>query len=234
MSEQFRSIFILLAHWSGRTNLQSFEMLVMFRMQELQGISSRFSSDWGGNLEGVHEQVLSRRWWDGVVAVEQGWSGAAECISEDVHAGSHLARHHCSGEQLVQLNQFVGRGVKLERNAVQRVPRFHLDDKKTKERTQKSHARHLFTGRHMKDAAAEAERVSTHPAERRNNETVQEKDGNDDCICPKSLHEVRRRLVWRLDVKTHPKGTSETASSGNTNRALCRKFQKYSFNFSFY
>lgn len=41
----------------------------------------------------------------------------------------HLARHHCSGEQLVQLNQFVGRGVKLERNAVQRVPRFHLDER---------------------------------------------------------------------------------------------------------
>lgn len=39
-----------------------------------------------------------------------------------MHGGSHLARHHGSGEQLVQLNQLVGRGVKLERNAVQSVP----------------------------------------------------------------------------------------------------------------
>lgn len=62
-------------------------------------------------------------------------SDAAEYISEGVHGGSHLARHHCSGEQLVQLNQFVGCSVKLERNAVQRVPRFHLDHK-TRERTQ--------------------------------------------------------------------------------------------------
>lgn len=50
-------------------------------------------------------------------------------ISEGVHGGSHLARHHCSGEQLVQLNQLVGCGVKLERNAVQCVSRFHLDHK---------------------------------------------------------------------------------------------------------
>ena len=69
------------------------------------------------------------------VAEGQWWSDAAEYISEGVHGGSHLARHHCSGEQLVQLNQFVGCGVKLERNAVQRVPRFHLDHK-TRERTQ--------------------------------------------------------------------------------------------------
>lgn len=59
----------------------------------------------------------------------------AEHISEGEHGGSHLARHHCSGEQLVQLNQFVGCGVKLECNAVQRVPRFHLEHK-TRERTQ--------------------------------------------------------------------------------------------------
>lgn len=69
------------------------------------------------------------------VAVGQWWSDAAEYISEGVHGGSHLAGHHCSGEQLVQLNQLVGCGVKLERNAVQRVPRFHLDHK-TRERTQ--------------------------------------------------------------------------------------------------
>lgn len=60
-------------------------------------------------------------------------------IGEGVHGGSHLARHHCSGEELVQLNQLVGCGVKLERNAVQRVPRFHLDHK-TRERTEKSHS----------------------------------------------------------------------------------------------
>lgn len=57
--------------------------------------------------------------------------------SEGEHGGSHLARHHCSGEQLVELNQLVGCGVKLERNAVQRVPRFHLD-RKTRERTETS------------------------------------------------------------------------------------------------
>lgn len=57
----------------------------------------------------------------------------AESISEGVHGGSHLARHHSSGEQLVQLNQLVGCGVELECNAVQRVPRFHLDHKTRKE-----------------------------------------------------------------------------------------------------
>lgn len=56
-------------------------------------------------------------------------------MSEGVHGGSHLARHHCSGEQLVQLNQLVGCGVKLERNAVECVSRFHLGHK-TRERTQ--------------------------------------------------------------------------------------------------
>lgn len=55
-------------------------------------------------------------------------------MSEGVRGGSHLARHHCSGEQFVQLNQLVGCGVKLERNAVQCVSRFHLDHK-TRERT---------------------------------------------------------------------------------------------------
>lgn len=44
--------------------------------------------------------------------------------------GSDLAGHHGSGEQLVQLDQLVGRRVKLERDAVQRVPRFHLDHKR--------------------------------------------------------------------------------------------------------
>lgn len=51
-----------------------------------------------------------------------------------VHGGSDLARHHSSGEQLVQLDQLVGRRVKLERDAVQRVPRFHLDHKREERR----------------------------------------------------------------------------------------------------
>lgn len=67
----------------------------------------------------------------------------AESISEGVHGGSHLARHHSSGEQLVQLNQLVGCGVELERNAVQRVPRFHLDHK-TREEDTESHSCFLF------------------------------------------------------------------------------------------
>lgn len=86
-------------------------------------------------------------------AVGQWWSDAAEYISESVHGGSHLARHHCSGEQLVQLNQLVGCGVKLERNAVQRVPRFHLDHK-TRERTEKSRccsgSGHFFIAVHVR------------------------------------------------------------------------------------
>lgn len=77
------------------------------------------------------------------VAVGQWWSDVAEYISEGVHCGSHLARHHCSGEQLVQLNQFVGCCVKLERNAVQRVPRFHLDHRNKREDT-KSHSCRAF------------------------------------------------------------------------------------------
>lgn len=87
-----------------------------------------------------------------MVAVEQRWSDVAEYISEDVLAGSHLAGHHCSGEQLVQLNQFVGRGIKLECNAVQRVPRFHLNEKNKKtEGTGITHAA-LFTKKlQMKD-----------------------------------------------------------------------------------
>lgn len=48
----------------------------------------------------------------------------------NVHGGSDLARHHSPGEQLVQLDQLVGRRVKLERDAVQRVPGFHLDHRK--------------------------------------------------------------------------------------------------------
>lgn len=81
----------------------------------------------------------------------------AEYISQDVLAGSHLARHHRSGEQLVQLNQFVGRGVKFERNAVQRVPRFHLDEKNKKiKETGITHAA-VFTKRlQMKHVKAEA------------------------------------------------------------------------------
>lgn len=47
-----------------------------------------------------------------------------------VHGGSDLAGHHSSGEQLVQLDQLVGCRVKLECDAVQRVPRFHLDRKR--------------------------------------------------------------------------------------------------------
>lgn len=54
--------------------------------------------------------------------------------SDGVHEGSDLARHHGSGEQLVQLDQLVGCGVKLECDAVQCVPRFHLE----KEKKQKS------------------------------------------------------------------------------------------------
>lgn len=50
--------------------------------------------------------------------------------SDGVHGGSDLAGHHSSGEQLVQLDQLVGRRVKLECDAVQRVPRFHLDHKR--------------------------------------------------------------------------------------------------------
>lgn len=89
--------------------------------------------------------------------VEQGWSDEAEYISEDVLAGSHLARHHCSGEQLVQLNQFVGRGVKLERNAVQRVPRFHLEQKNKKTEETGITRAALFTKKlQMKDFKAEA------------------------------------------------------------------------------
>lgn len=81
----------------------------------------------------------------------------SEYISEDVLAGSHLARHHCSGEQLVQLYQFVGRGVKLERNAVQRVPRFHLDEKNKKIEEIGITLAALFTERlQMKDVEAEA------------------------------------------------------------------------------
>lgn len=49
---------------------------------------------------------------------------------EGVHGGSDLARHHGSGEQLVQLDQLVGRRVELERDAVERVPRFHLEHKR--------------------------------------------------------------------------------------------------------
>ena len=70
-----------------------------------------------------------------------------------MHGGSHLARHHCSGEQLVQLNQFVGCGVKLERNAVQRVPRFHLDHKKQEEEDTESHS--CFCSGHLHEAAQE-------------------------------------------------------------------------------
>lgn len=84
-------------------------------------------------------------WCQYEVGVQQREGIYAEYISEGMHGGSHLARHHCSGEQLVQLNQFVGCSVKLERNAVQCVPRFHLDHK-TREKThihthtQKSHS----------------------------------------------------------------------------------------------
>lgn len=53
---------------------------------------------------------------------------------ESVHGGSDLAGNHGSGKQLVQLHQLVGRGVKLERDAVQRVPRLHLEHK-TEERS---------------------------------------------------------------------------------------------------
>lgn len=42
---------------------------------------------------------------------------------------SYLTGHHCSGEQLVQLNQLVGCGVELQGNAVQCVPWFHLEYK---------------------------------------------------------------------------------------------------------
>lgn len=49
---------------------------------------------------------------------------------DGVHGGSDLAGHHGSGEQLVQLDQLVGCRVKLECDAVQRVPRFHLDHKR--------------------------------------------------------------------------------------------------------
>lgn len=52
-------------------------------------------------------------------AAAQRWGcGDAGPIGEGVRGCSYLARHHRSGEQLVQLNQLVGRGVKLERNAV--------------------------------------------------------------------------------------------------------------------
>ena len=47
---------------------------------------------------------------------------------------SHLARADGSGEQLVELNQLVGCGVKLERYVVQCVPRLHLEDHKTEEK----------------------------------------------------------------------------------------------------
>lgn len=97
------------------------------------------------------------RWCRHEVAVEQGWSDVAEYISVGMHGGSHLARHHCSGEQLVQLNQLVGCGVKLERNAVQRVPRFHLDHK-TRERTQKSHSG-IFKVLHREDVKTDDKRL---------------------------------------------------------------------------
>lgn len=83
-------------------------------------------------MKANHWECTMEQWNEPEVFV--GW---LEWRSEGEHGGSHLARHHCSGEQLVELNQLVGSGVKLERNAVQRVPRFHLD-RKTRERTETS------------------------------------------------------------------------------------------------
>lgn len=61
-----------------------------------------------------------------------------------VHGGADLARHHSSGEQLVQLDQLVGRRVKVERDAVQRVPRFHLDHKREERSRNQSLAQRCF------------------------------------------------------------------------------------------